>query len=130
MNGFLMATKLQIPPPRRRVVWRGRLVDALDRDVPRFKLVLISAPAGYGKTTLLSQWAHASRCPVAWLSIGAEDDGLDHFLRWWRPAMAHHGTGTSPPARGPTRSKAAVFGPFHHLPNMSGTRRYTDRTGQ
>jgi LuxR family maltose regulon positive regulatory protein len=81
MNGFLMATKLQIPPPRRRVVWRGRLVDALDRDVPRFKLVLISAPAGYGKTTLLSQWAHASRCPVAWLSIGAEDDGLDHFLR-------------------------------------------------
>jgi len=43
---------------------------------------LISAPAGYGKTTLLSHWAQANRFPVAWLSISEEDNDLDRFLRY------------------------------------------------
>jgi len=63
-------------------VGRARLDDALERGIPHYKLVLISAPAGYGKTTLLSQWAHASRFPVAWLSVAEEDNDPERFLRY------------------------------------------------
>jgi LuxR family maltose regulon positive regulatory protein len=82
MNSFLLAPKLRIPPQPHHGVHRARLVDALEHGILYYKLVLISAPAGYGKTTLLSQWAHASRFPVAWLSIGAEDNDLERFLRY------------------------------------------------
>ena len=82
LNTFLLATKLRIPPPPQHVVSRGRLVDALEEDIPRFKLILLSAPAGYGKTTLLAQWAHASQFPIAWLSIGSEDNDVARFLRY------------------------------------------------
>jgi LuxR family maltose regulon positive regulatory protein len=64
-----------------RALRRARLVDALERGIPHYKLVQIAAPAGYGKTTLLIQWAHASRLPIAWLSIGTEDNDLDRFFR-------------------------------------------------
>jgi LuxR family maltose regulon positive regulatory protein len=82
MDTVLLATKLRIPPHPHRALNRSRLVDALEREILRYKLVQLSAPAGYGKTTLLVQWAHASRFPVAWLSIGAEDNDLDRFLRY------------------------------------------------
>jgi LuxR family maltose regulon positive regulatory protein len=82
MDSFLLAPKLRIPPQPHHGVHRARLVDALERGILYYKLVLISAPAGYGKTTLLSQWAHASRFSVAWLSIGEEDNDLEHFLRY------------------------------------------------
>jgi LuxR family maltose regulon positive regulatory protein len=61
---------------------RERLVDALEKDLPGHKLTLVSAPAGYGKTTLLADWAQTSQYPVAWLSIGQEDSTLDRFLRY------------------------------------------------
>ena len=82
MDSYLLATKLQIPPQPQRAVRRTRLIDALERGIPRYRLVLISAPAGYGKTTLVSQWAYASRFPLAWLSIGEEDNDFDRFLRY------------------------------------------------
>jgi LuxR family maltose regulon positive regulatory protein len=82
MDSFLLAPKLRIPPQPHHGVHRARLVDALERGILYYKLVLISAPAGYGKTTLLSQWAHASRFPVAWLSIGEEDNDPGRFLRY------------------------------------------------
>jgi LuxR family maltose regulon positive regulatory protein len=82
MDTFLLATELRIPPQPHRAVRRARLIDALERGTPYYKLVLIAAPAGYGKTTLLSQWAHASRFPIAWLSISEEDNGLARFLRY------------------------------------------------
>ncbi len=82
MDTFLLATKLRIPPQPHHGVHRTRLIDALEGGILHYKLVLISTPAGYGKTTLLSQWAHASRFPVAWLSIGEEDNDLDRFLRY------------------------------------------------
>src|SRR5215211_416773 len=82
MQSSALATKIQIPPQTHRVVRRARLVDALEHGVPDHKLILISAPAGYGKTTLLSQWAHASQMAVAWLSLGEEDNDPDRFFRY------------------------------------------------
>jgi LuxR family maltose regulon positive regulatory protein len=82
MDMFLLTTKLRIPPPPHRAVQRDRLIDPLERGIPQYKLILLSAPAGYGKTTLLTQWAHASRFPIAWLSIDAEDNDLERFFRY------------------------------------------------
>lgn len=82
MDSLLLATKLRIPSPPQQAVHRARLLDALARAIPRSKLILLSAPAGYGKTTLLAHWARASRFPVAWLSIGDEDNDIERFLRY------------------------------------------------
>lgn len=82
MDSLLLATKRQIPPQPQHGVSRRRLIDALERDIPHSKLILVSAPAGYGKTTLLSQWAYAGHFPVVWLSLGEEDNDLERFLRY------------------------------------------------
>src|SRR5215210_7925073 len=82
MDTFLLVTKLRIPPQPHRAVRRARLIDALERGIPDYKLILLTAPAGYGKTTLLSQSAHGSRFPIAWLSISEEDNDLERFFRY------------------------------------------------
>lgn len=82
MDTHLLATKLRIPPLLHHVVQRTRLVDALEQGIPRYKLVLTSAPAGYGKTTLLADWAHASASRIVWLSIGEDDNDLERFFRY------------------------------------------------
>ena len=51
----LLQTKFYIPPIRRELVSRSRLIERLNTGLQR-KLTLISAPAGFGKTTLLSKW--------------------------------------------------------------------------
>jgi LuxR family maltose regulon positive regulatory protein len=81
MDTVLLATKLRIPPQPHRALRRSHLIDALERGIPHYKLVQIAAPAGYGKTTLLVQWARASRFPVVWLLIGTEDNDIERFLR-------------------------------------------------
>lgn len=65
MESLLLATKLRIPSLPQHGVRRTRLLEVLTRALPRYKLVLLSAPAGYGKTTLLAQWAQASRVQSA-----------------------------------------------------------------
>src|SRR5687768_4116719 len=82
MASLLLATKLRIPPQPHRAVRRTRLIEALEGGVLHYKLTLVSAPAGYGKTTLLAQWARSSRFPVVWLSLGEEDNDLERFLRY------------------------------------------------
>jgi LuxR family maltose regulon positive regulatory protein len=80
----VLGTKLHPPSPRRRLVQRARLTDQLRPDVgagPR--LVLVSAPAGFGKTTLLAQWLAAvekSQSRVAWLALDPGDADLRQFL--------------------------------------------------
>lgn len=69
MESYLLATKLRVPPISSHVMPRPRLSGVLEQGIREYKLVLLAAPAGYGKTTLLAQWAHASRLPVAWLSL-------------------------------------------------------------
>ena len=79
----LLGTKLHLPSPRRRLVQRARLTDRLGADGgegPR--LVLVAAPAGFGKTTLLAQWlaAESSQRRVAWLALDSGDADLRRFL--------------------------------------------------
>jgi LuxR family maltose regulon positive regulatory protein len=57
------------------------LIERLNAGLQR-KLILISAPAGFGKTTLLSEWIAGCGRPVAWLSLDKEDDDLARFLSY------------------------------------------------
>ena len=79
----VLGTKLHLPSPRRRLVQRARLTDQLRADggvEPR--LVLVAAPAGFGKTTLLAQWlaAEKSHRGVAWLALDPGDADLRLFV--------------------------------------------------
>lgn len=94
----VLAAKLRAPPQDHHLVSRARLQNAIESELPRHKLILVSAPAGYGKTTLLAQWAQASRDPVVWLSLDEKDNDFDQFFRcllagWDR---AHPGVIDSP----------------------------------
>ena len=80
----LLATKLYMPGPRPALVPRPRLLAQLDEGVAR-GLVSVCAPAGYGKTVLLADWARRGRHPAAWLSLDAGDNDP---ARFWRHAVA------------------------------------------
>ncbi len=99
MSVPLLATKLYIPQPRPNVVLRSRLIAQLNegRTLGR-KLTLISAPAGFGKTTLVSEWISAltpspslqesgAGVRAAWLSLDEEDSDLSRFLTYLVTAM-------------------------------------------
>ncbi|MEZ4710178.1 MAG: LuxR C-terminal-related transcriptional regulator [Caldilineaceae bacterium] len=75
----ILATKLYTPPPRPDLVLRPRLLERLQKGVQR-RLTLISAPAGFGKTTLISAWVTSRRQPTAWLSLDAEESNPIRFL--------------------------------------------------
>ena len=75
----LLATKLHVPRPRMHLVPRAHLVEPLQQGMAR-QLILVSAPAGFGKTTLLAQWLAENGTPVAWLSLEAEDNDPTCFL--------------------------------------------------
>src|SRR6266545_6379325 len=79
MPEHLLTTKLFIPPPRAGFVPRARLLARLNSDQP---LTLISAAAGFGKTTLLSEWIQQSKQSVAWLSLDSEDNDPTRFWRY------------------------------------------------
>jgi LuxR family maltose regulon positive regulatory protein len=80
----LLTTKLYIPRPRSNRVSRPRLTERLNAGLDR-KLTLIAAPAGFGKTTLLSEWIpHSPRC-VTWLSL---DEGDNDPTRFWAYLIA------------------------------------------
>lgn len=66
----LLATKLHVPGLGPDLVPRPRLTERLDEGLGR-GLVLVCAPAGYGKTVLLAGWAQRARPPAAWLSLDA-----------------------------------------------------------
>ena len=68
----LLATKLHVPRPQPGFVPRPRLVQALGDGLAR-ALVLVCAPAGFGKTALLADWARGGGRPVAWLGLDGGD---------------------------------------------------------
>ena len=82
----LLLTKLHIPRPRTHLVPRSHLTERLQQGVER-ALMLVSAPAGFGKTTLLSQWLAESGRPVAWLSLEPEDNDPTRFLSYLIAAL-------------------------------------------
>ena len=82
----ILATKLYAPPPRPKVVPRSRLIEQLDGGLHR-KLTLISAPAGFGKTTLVSEWIADCERPVAWLSLDDGDNDPTRFLTYLVAAL-------------------------------------------
>jgi LuxR family maltose regulon positive regulatory protein len=108
MSTPILATKLYIPPPRPKVVLRSRLIERLNEGL-HHKLILISAPAGFGKTTLVSEWVnqkaegrrtkgeseenfhpssfilHPSK--VAWLSLDEGDNDPTRFLVYFITAL-------------------------------------------
>lgn len=91
-QGFLK-TKLYIPPVPPEIISRPRLIERLTAAVNR-KLTLVAAPAGFGKTTLLSDWARHihSRHPspirrIAWLSLDRDDNDPEHFWTYVAAAI-------------------------------------------
>jgi len=91
MPAPILATKLYIPSPRPKIVLRPRLVERLNEGL-HHKLTLISAPAGFGKTTLLSEWVQAlggTEAPrvIAWLSLDEEDNDPTRFLTYLVAAL-------------------------------------------
>jgi LuxR family maltose regulon positive regulatory protein len=87
-HGFsdILNTKLYIPPPRPELVPRPRLVKRLTGGLHR-KLTLVSAPAGFGKTTLVSDWAAqlagSANIRLAWLSLEEADNDPIRFLTYF-----------------------------------------------
>jgi LuxR family maltose regulon positive regulatory protein len=81
MSEPLLLTKLYIPPPRSKIVLRPRLIEQMNEGFSAgCKLTLISASAGFGKTTLVRQWLAGCGKPVAWLSLDEGDGNPTRFL--------------------------------------------------
>jgi len=82
----LLYTKLHPPPVREKQVVRLRLLERLDAALHQ-RLTLVCAPAGYGKTTLLSQWVYRLTGPAGWVSLDRSDNDLAQFLRYLLAAI-------------------------------------------
>jgi LuxR family maltose regulon positive regulatory protein len=84
----ILATKLYVPIPRSKIVPRPRLIERLDQGLLRAPCVtLISAPAGFGKTTLLSEWGAGCGRPTAWFSLDEGDSDPARFLTYLVSAL-------------------------------------------
>ncbi|HSB02288.1 MAG TPA: LuxR C-terminal-related transcriptional regulator [Anaerolineales bacterium] len=77
----LLRTKISIPPPRSNRVERIRLMERIGAGMQR-ALTLVVAPAGFGKTTMIADWARSESMPVAWLSLERTDHTQDRFLSY------------------------------------------------
>ena len=82
----LLATKTFVPRRRSQLVPRPRLRGRLD-ELGRYPLTLLSAPAGFGKTTLITDWIAAGGMPTAWLSLDEADADLGRFLAYLVTAL-------------------------------------------
>jgi LuxR family maltose regulon positive regulatory protein len=108
----LVLTKLRLPAPRARLVQRERLVERLDMDTGA-SLLLLCAPAGYGKTTLLAEWARSLReqgAAVAWFAIDRGDDDPLCFASYLVASLAQ--------AIGPIPELAQVAGLLRSSPEI------------
>ncbi|MEI8190027.1 MAG: LuxR C-terminal-related transcriptional regulator [candidate division NC10 bacterium] len=91
MSTPILATKLSVPPPRPNVVLRSRLIERLDEGL-QGRLILVSAPAGFGKTTIVSEWAAGCRrlepeVRPAWLSLDEGDSDPARFMTYLVAAL-------------------------------------------
>lgn len=77
----LLATKLHVVRPQPDIIVRERLSQRAE-EIMRRRLVLVSAPAGFGKTTLVSSWIEEHAFAAAWLSLDRSDNDIARFLRY------------------------------------------------
>ena len=82
----VVTTKLRVPPLRTKVVIRQRLLERLQEGL-NHALTLVSAPAGFGKTTLLSEWLGEVNLKVAWLSLDDSDHAITRFITYLVSAL-------------------------------------------
>ena len=82
----VLATKFFAPPPRPGLVLRRQLIERLNAGSQR-RLTLVSAPAGYGKTTLITSWLHETKTPSAWFSLEEDDNDPIRFLQYFIIAL-------------------------------------------
>lgn len=88
MPQTLLGTKLFVPPTQPKLVPRPQLIEWLNQGLHlSHKLTLVSAPAGFGKTTCISEWANTLDCPVTWLSLDPGDDDPGRFLAYFIAAL-------------------------------------------
>ncbi|MCB8987848.1 MAG: DUF11 domain-containing protein [Ardenticatenaceae bacterium] len=88
LKSHLLATKLHLPSRPAQWVPRPFLTQQLQAGLKRNRpLTLVSAPAGFGKTTAISAWVHTLDCPVAWLSLDAGDDDPGRFFTYLIAAL-------------------------------------------
>ncbi len=78
-NLIITHTKIITPQRRKNYLTRPRLLELLS-DLLDFRLIIVAAPAGYGKTTLLIDFAHQFDWPVCWLALEPIDQDLTRFL--------------------------------------------------
>lgn len=81
MSMPLLQTKLYIPPPHSNLVRRPRLIEKLNEGSAS-RLTLISAPAGFGKTTLVSEWLAQAQQDAGWLALDEDDNDVIRFLTY------------------------------------------------
>ncbi|NIW44503.1 MAG: LuxR family transcriptional regulator, partial [Gammaproteobacteria bacterium] len=86
MSAPLLLTKLYIPRSKPKLVPRPHLLARLN-SITDYKLTLISASAGYGKSTLLSQWVEQTDLAVAWISLDDSDNEPEQFLSYFIKAL-------------------------------------------
>lgn len=86
MISTLLQTKLFIPPTRASIVPRPHLIEQLNNSLSG-RLTLISAPAGFGKTTLVTDWLSQRDHPVAWVSLGEDDSEPQQFFSYMAAAI-------------------------------------------
>ena len=88
MSPNLLVTKLFVPPSRPNLVSRPHLVQKLNEGMqPIRRLTLVSAPAGYGKTTLVAGWLRGLQTRSAWLSLDEGDNDPVRFLTYLIAAL-------------------------------------------
>ncbi len=75
----MLKTKLNKPNPLSKLIFRKELIDKLENGKEK-KLTLVSAPAGYGKSTLISQWVDHCSCSHSWFSLDESDNDINTFL--------------------------------------------------
>ncbi|HET9912356.1 MAG TPA: LuxR C-terminal-related transcriptional regulator [Anaerolineales bacterium] len=86
MATHILATKFFAPPLHSGWILRQRLIEQLNTGSQR-KLTLVSAPAGYGKTTLISSWLHETNIPSSWLSLDEGDNDPIRFFQYFIGAL-------------------------------------------
>jgi LuxR family maltose regulon positive regulatory protein len=83
MDSPLLTTKLYFPRPRPNLVPRPHLIGRLEEGLElEHRLTLVSAPAGFGKTTLIGEWLYGGDRPVAWVTVEEGDNDPFQFLSY------------------------------------------------